>query len=152
MLASLPQQDPVGVDPEEPPSASPPLQPAEPAPALSESRLDQLAGPGWRTQLADEGAWKDTGMTGIRAKLLRHDPERRSVTMLVTMDAGVSYPRHRHAGSEECFVLQGDLQVGGRTLGPGDYQCAEAGSTHETQTTRDGCTILLVASQDDLSF
>lgn len=116
------------------------------------AREDAVAGPGLFTRMAAEGEWEATDIAGIRAKALRVDSERRSVTMLVTMEPGSAYPRHRHAGAEECFVLQGDLQVGGRSLGPGDYQCAEAGTVHDVQSTREGCTLLLVSSQDDVRF
>lgn len=97
---------------------------------------------------AGEGEWVDSS-PGVRFKQLAVDEERRYVTMLVRMDPGTSYPCHRHGGAEECYVIEGDLSVAGEELGPGDYQLAPAGSDHEVQSTKGGCLLLIVSSQDD---
>lgn len=97
----------------------------------------------------DDGDWEETGAPGVRAKSLYTDPDRRYVTMLVRMAPGASYPSHRHAGVEECFVLEGDLRVGSTLLRAGDYQRADSQSSHEVQSTEHGCLLLLVSSQDD---
>jgi quercetin dioxygenase-like cupin family protein len=98
---------------------------------------------------ANEGNWEDIGKNGIQVKQLYVDPAQDAVTMLVRMPAGTSYPRHRHAGAEQCYVLDGDLRVGDVTLRPGDYQCARAESIHEVQYTEGGCLLLIVSSQHD---
>ncbi len=90
-----------------------------------------------------------TGIAGIEVKPLFVDTARRRVTMLVKMAAGTSYPSHRHATSEECFVVSGDLCVGDRTLVAGDYQVASEGSLHGVQSTEKGCVLFIVSSQDD---
>jgi len=70
--------------------------------------------------------------------------------MLVRMAPGTSYPRHVHAGPEECFVLEGDLAVGdGLRLVAGDYQRMESGSRHPDQSTEGGCLLLLISSLND---
>jgi len=96
-----------------------------------------------------EGEWESAACAGVRFKKLAVDAERRYVTMLVRMDAGASYPAHRHGGCEECFVLEGDLHVAGEVLGAGDYQYAGADSLHGEQRTEGGCLLLIVSSQDD---
>lgn len=129
-------------------SATPP--PAPPAPAsiqvwnrwpATDSRFYTLA--------ADDGAWQDTAIAGIQARVLRVDEQRDEVTMLVRMAAGTAYPSHRHGGDEQCYVLQGDLQVEELQMHAGDYQFAPAGSIHGVQRTRGGCTLLLVSSRHD---
>ncbi|MBI5435467.1 MAG: cupin domain-containing protein [Planctomycetes bacterium] len=77
------------------------------------------------------------------------DAEARKATMLIRMAAGTSYPRHRHAAREECFVLEGTLEVGASTLRAGDFQVAERDSIHDVQATDTGCLLLIVSSQDD---
>jgi quercetin dioxygenase-like cupin family protein len=69
--------------------------------------------------------------------------------MLVRMAPGSEYPGHRHAGAEECYVLQGDIWVGDVHMRRGDYQRAPAGSRHPVQTTDEGCVLLLVSSLSD---
>jgi quercetin dioxygenase-like cupin family protein len=100
----------------------------------------------------DEG-FLPAGAPGVFAKRLFVDPVRRYVTMLVRMEPGAAYPSHRHAGHEECYVLDGDLQLdktpGAPALEAGDYQCAAAESHHGVQWTKNGCLLLIVSSQDD---
>jgi anti-sigma factor ChrR (cupin superfamily) len=98
---------------------------------------------------AGEENWQPTGVDGITAKRLSVDAETGFVTMLARMAPGTSYPSHRHAGIEECFVLEGDLQVAGETLNAGDYQRADSSSIHGVQATTGGCTLLLRSSQHD---
>ena len=105
--------------------------------------------PGLVVRRAAEGAWQKTAVPGVSVKSLFVDSIRHYVTMLVKMDAGVSYPGHLHDAAEECYVLDGDLQVGDQFLRKGDYQRAEAGSKHGVQSTREGCILLVLSSQND---
>lgn len=106
-------------------------------------------GAGMYAITADEGSWTPVGIPGISVKRLATDPARRSVTMLVRMGPGTAYPRHRHGGLEECYVLSGELRVGERTLRAGDYQLCETDSIHAVQSTREGCLLYITSSQDD---
>ena len=85
----------------------------------------------------------------MTARRLFVDDTSGRVTMMVRMAAGTSYPSHRHGGFEECFVLEGDLQVGSEMLHAGDYQRASAGSVHGVQSTERGCLLLLSSSPGD---
>ena len=98
---------------------------------------------------ADEGAWEETGISGIAVRRLHLDTQREMVTMMVRMTPGTAYLPHRHRTAEECFVLQGDLHVGDEVLHAGDYQRAEAGSIHGVQSTEGGCTLLIMSSTRD---
>jgi quercetin dioxygenase-like cupin family protein len=97
----------------------------------------------------DASEFEPTAVPGIEARNLFVDVESDRVTMLVRMAPGTSYPAHRHAGAEECMVLQGDLQVGEKQMRQGDFQHAEPGSVHAVQSTRGGCVLLLVSSLGD---
>jgi quercetin dioxygenase-like cupin family protein len=105
--------------------------------------------PGLLSLRADEGNWEEIGISGIKVKRLFVDPERDSVTMLVRMPAGAAYPRHRHAGPEQCYVIEGDLRVDNLAFYAGDYQCAEPDSIHGVQYTEEGCLLLIVSSLHD---
>lgn len=103
---------------------------------------------GLQTVSASEGGWEPISIEGIHVKRLTSDEK--NVTMLVRMGPGTAYPRHRHAGQEQCYVLQGDLSVGDDLhLGAGDFQVAPEGSVHDVQSTREGCLLLIVSSQSD---
>lgn len=100
-------------------------------------------------QRGSEGEWEATAAPGVEVKKLFVDQKRGYATMVVRMAAGAAYPGHRHAGFEECYVLQGDLHVGDIVLHAGDYQRAEGGSIHGVQKTEQGCLLFIVSSLDD---
>jgi anti-sigma factor ChrR (cupin superfamily) len=95
-----------------------------------------------------EGPWEVVA-PGVSARRLYVDRERDAVTMMVRMDPGASYVPHRHAGPEQCFVLEGDLFDGQERFYAGDFQCAAPGSVHHVQSTEGGCLLLIVSSLRD---
>lgn len=123
-------------------SQSPTLQPwkswSEAAPAV----LSYVA--------RETGGFEPTAVPGVSVRKLAVDREQDRVTMLVRMEAGASYPAHRHGGPEECLVLEGDLEVGEELrMRSGDFQRAEAGSVHPIQRTRGGCLLFITSSLSD---
>src|SRR5687767_8465998 len=68
---------------------------------------------------AEAGDWQDSGLAGITMKVLYEDQASQRQTVMVRIAAGVQYPRHRHVGTEECLVLEGDLHMDEIELGPG---------------------------------
>jgi anti-sigma factor ChrR (cupin superfamily) len=60
---------------------------------------------------------------------------------------GTSLSVHKHIGIEQFFILEGDCNVAGQNLGPGDYHRAEKGSIHESTYTVNGTLFLLIAPQ-----
>lgn len=101
------------------------------------------------TVQANDGVWEEIGINGITAKRLFVDKKNDSVTMLVRMPPGASYPRHHHGGVEQCYVLEGDIRVGDQVFRSGDYQCAAADSIHGVQSTENGCLLFIISSLHD---
>ncbi len=125
---------------------------AEAAPDPEEVQLWNkwaVTDPKFYTLGSDATEWQEIGLPGIEIRQLHVDEVRDSVTMVVRMAAGTSYPRHKHAGDEHCYVLQGDLRVEDQVLRCGDYQFAPEGSIHGEQSTENGCTLLIVSSRSD---
>ncbi|MFO1352136.1 MAG: cupin domain-containing protein [Gammaproteobacteria bacterium] len=114
----------------------------------SEAAQIELA-PGVRLVLVERLAWQDTPVPGVSFKRLFIDHARRYAHSLVTMAAGATYPRHRHADVEEIILLAGDAQIARYTLRSGDYCRAEAGTVHEAIHSENGCTFIALASLDD---
>lgn len=107
---------------------------------------------GLYTLPAGTDGWQKTAIEGIEVRNLFADREQKRVTMMIRMAPGTAYPTHRHAGVEECYVLEGDLRVPADPevhLHRGDYQRADAASIHGVQSTDTGCLLLLVSSTDD---
>jgi anti-sigma factor ChrR (cupin superfamily) len=89
---------------------------------------------------------------GIHVKILARNAEIDSVSMLVRLDPGTDYPAHRHAGIEELHLLHGILKVDDRTLYPGDFIHAEAGTVDHRVWSETGCTCFLMTSTEDALF
>lgn len=105
--------------------------------------------PEFLTIRAEEGGWECAG-DGVQVKRLFVDEARSTVTSLFKLAPGARCEGHRHAGSEECYVLEGDFRVNDEVLGPGDYHCAMPGSVDETLSTVAGATILIVGPMENL--
>ena len=90
-----------------------------------------------------DDSWADLGH-GTRVKRLAHDAAHRVEVSFVHMDAGATFPPHRHAGAEELLVLEGDCLCQGRRLGPGEYHRSAAGTEHEENRSEGGAEIIMV--------
>jgi anti-sigma factor ChrR (cupin superfamily) len=89
-----------------------------------------------------DGVWLDVG-PGAKVKMLHVDPVTGERTGLMRMEAGSVYPEHDHPGSEECFVLEGVVNIEGRDYRAGDYVIAYAGSRHDVIRSASGGLVLL---------
>jgi anti-sigma factor ChrR (cupin superfamily) len=87
--------------------------------------------------------------TGISVKLLSTNIKKHQVAMLVQLAPGTDYPPHRHAGVEELYLLDGVLIIDDKTLYPGDYIRADAGSVDHRVWSKTGCTCVLLTSRED---
>jgi anti-sigma factor ChrR (cupin superfamily) len=96
-----------------------------------------------------EGNWKATEFDGVEVKQLFVDAATGSVTSLVRMAPRATYPPHRHAGHELCYVLEGDLVFDDHTLFAGDFEVNAPLTGHSPVTTVGGCLMLLTNNQGD---
>jgi anti-sigma factor ChrR (cupin superfamily) len=80
---------------------------------------------------------------GVEFAALRFDRESGAGAIFLRMAPGCRYPAHRHTGGEDVLVLEGELRVGEKKFGPGDYLWSGVDSVHAPWTER-GC--LLFAS------
>src|SRR5580765_304558 len=101
---------------------------------------------GVRTSAAE---WIASPMPGIEYKLIARDADRGMRTQLVRFAAGARYPRHRHAGTEEIFLLEGSVSVNGVVLRAGDYCRSEAGTEEIGTYSETGGLALIVSSERD---
>ena len=121
-------------------SAQPPAAVVQPSP-LAE---------GLRFVTGDEATgWKELPVRGAWVKLLSFEPTRGYAVLLGKLEPGVRYPAHTNSGPEDFCILTGDLHIGERVLGPGDFHHADAGSLHGENYSVDGCTLLAVLTTDD---
>ena len=120
----------------------------DPPPAVRERLLASLREP-TRYVLAAEADWGESGLPGVRAKILAVDRARGLVTMLLRAQPGASYPAHHHTAPEECYVISGSIEQAGRVMRAGDFVHADADSDHEAITTSEGAEVLVVGAIAD---
>jgi anti-sigma factor ChrR (cupin superfamily) len=79
------------------------------------------------------------------------DPVTTTITFLVRVAAGAVYPAHIHRGSEQLYVLDGDIVFDDHTLTTGDYEVRSPDSRHSSATTAPGedCLLLVISSGRD---
>lgn len=96
-----------------------------------------------------EPEWEDVA-PGISCKLLATDTGHDRVSMLVRLAPDTAYPPHRHAGTEELILLNGELWIENRKLRPGDYNRAEPGTADKRVWSETGCICVLITSPSDV--
>jgi hypothetical protein len=101
---------------------------------------------GVRTSAA---AWIASPMPGIEYKLVSRDAETGMRTRLVRFAAGARYPRHRHAGTEEIFLIEGSVSVNGIVLHAGDYCRSDPGTEEIGTYSETGGLALIISSERD---
>lgn len=88
----------------------------------------------------ETGEWIETG-PGNSIKILRSDEE--TMSMLVRLEPGTTFPRHYHPADEETYVVEGETWFGDVHLVVGDYHLAPKGTTHGEVRTETGCVLLI---------
>jgi ChrR Cupin-like domain len=130
------------------------LSPTIPPPSLKAGLLEKIqrtaqepspTEPGFTFIRSTEGAWIEP-MPGMRLKVLHVDPTAHRTTAIAKFAPGYRFPSHRHAETEELFVLEGGCVCQGQVLLPGDYHRSDTDSVQGGTTTDDGCTLLMIFS------
>jgi quercetin dioxygenase-like cupin family protein len=129
--------------------ASSPSLSRGPSSALRDRLMTRVSRPGSFSVFAANVPWLPTPFDGIQMKVLSHDQGRNSAVLYLQARAGARYPPHHHGGTEECYVLSGDVRVDANVLHAGDFHHAEAGSDHGELWTQDGAEVLLVVTASD---
>lgn len=84
--------------------------------------------------------WRDTPFAGVRWKKLFFDAATGRSTVLLAFEPGAVYGAHRHPGVEQYLVLEGSLEDGGSSYGPGTWVHHPPGSVHRP-SSRTGCLL-----------
>jgi quercetin dioxygenase-like cupin family protein len=93
---------------------------------------------------AGEMDWQQTPVPGVKVKRLFLDRQAGLQTSLLRMEAGASFPAHRHAKAEQCLVLEGDVGWKDLIFTAGDFVCFPQGSAHPVIQTVKGNLLLIV--------
>ncbi len=74
--------------------------------------------------------FKETNHDGVWIHFLYSNRETGHTAVLIKMAPRCSYPRHRHKGAEELFILQGGYRDERGEYRAGEYVRYEDGSVH----------------------
>lgn len=85
--------------------------------------------------------WKATSWPGIRLSFLGQGAAAHRA-VLIAMDPHCAYPRHRHLGDEEVFVLAGSYRDAAGEYRAGEFLLNPAGSIHAAVAGPDGALLL----------
>ena len=97
-----------------------------------------------------EGVWKQTPFTGVSYKSLFVDRETAMHTLLLRLEPGARYPRHRHKRPEQCLVLRGEVEIDATLrIEAGDFEWADGETIHDSISTATGCELLIISSLHD---
>jgi putative transcriptional regulator len=89
--------------------------------------------------------WRTTRHPGVRIHFYAVDERTRRAVVLIAMEPGCGYPRHRHRGPEEVLVLQGGYRDARGEHREGDYVRYEDGTEHEPVALPGAATCVLFA-------
>jgi quercetin dioxygenase-like cupin family protein len=125
------------------------LEPVEITPPPPPPVTDTPPIPDFFTVRSTQVRWRPhPRCAGVQIASLYIDRDRREAASMVKAEPGVLYPRHRHAGIEEIYMLEGELIIGTEVYGVGDYIRSHPGSIHAPITTT-GCMFFIKSSLDD---
>lgn len=93
--------------------------------------------------------FKETSHPGVSIHFYYADPETRHGAVMIKMEPGSSYPRHRHNGPEELLILQGGFRDEHGEYRAGEFCRFEPGSIHHPVALEDGppCIMFAIASE-----
>lgn len=97
---------------------------------------------------AQELDWQPHPTLGVMIAIVHRDEATRELVGFLKAEPGVCYPWHRHAATEEIFMMEGDLVIGNEVYGAGDYIRSQPGSSH-APFTNGGCRFFFHTSIDD---
>jgi len=96
------------------------------------------------TLRASEPGW--TAVTErVEIRVLRRDVARGDQTILIRMQPGSVIDAHAHNLDEECYVIEGEIEIGGHCVRHGDMHVARAGTKHQSIRSRAGALLLVRA-------
>lgn len=100
--------------------------------------------------MQNEGRWHATPYPGVKLRELSNASADTAIFML-QLDPGTKFPDHDHHGSEDLYLLSGDLDINGTRMAPGDFMHSAPNSKHHDMFSPGGCQALVVTSRKNYS-
>ena len=116
--------------------------PQSPRPEARRRLLGAAVQPAPLVVRENESDWEPTDVSGMQVRRLVRDEAGRRVMLVGRLAMGTTVEAHRHAETEELYMIDGDLTVDGRRLERGDFCAMTGGRIHSSIRSEAGCTFL----------
>lgn len=100
--------------------------------------------------MQNEGPWHATPYSGVQLRELSNASAEMAIFML-NLEPGTKFPDHDHHGSEDMYLLSGDLDINGKRMGPGDFMHSDPSTKHHDMYSAGGCQAIVVTSRKNYS-
>ena len=100
--------------------------------------------------MQSEGRWHGTPYPGVQLRELSNASAEMAIFML-QLDPRTTFPDHDHHGTEDMYLLSGDLDINGTRMGPGDFMHSAPSSKHHDMYSAGGCQAIVVTSRKNYS-
>ncbi len=104
--------------------------------------LDYPDAEGPHTRAAQGGVWLRV-VDGVSMKLLSVDPVSGARSAVMRLAAGSVLDGHPHEETEECYVIEGHIEIAGEHLRTGDHHVAPAGTVHGRLMAHENAVLFL---------
>jgi quercetin dioxygenase-like cupin family protein len=101
--------------------------------------------PGGTVTLRAAGSQWTTFNDLVQVRVLRRDEARNDQTILIRMQPGAIIGAHPHTKEEECYVIEGEIEIGDHCVRQGDMHVARPGTAHQRILSRTGALLLVRA-------
>jgi mannose-6-phosphate isomerase-like protein (cupin superfamily) len=105
-------------------------------------RIRDPAPDGTSTLRATEPGWHSLNER-VQIRILRRDQIGMNQTMLIRMLPGGVIDAHVHSQEEECYVIDGEIEIGDHPVRCGDMHVASRGAAHPRILSRCGALLLV---------
>ena len=97
----------------------------------------------------DSIQFRETSHAGVSIHFYYRDRKSGRAAVMIKMEPGSSYPRHRHNGPEELLILQGGFRDEEGEYRAGQFCRFEDGSVHHPIALEDGpaCVFFAISSE-----
>jgi quercetin dioxygenase-like cupin family protein len=90
----------------------------------------------------EDGSWSEI-LPGVSLKVLREEGPDGTQTFLLKLAPGARVPPHNHPHPEECFVIEGTMEIGPVRFRAGDFVAYPAGVAHTEMYSPSGGVVLI---------
>jgi hypothetical protein len=119
------------------------LEPRDASRRLKRRVLSRIVSDGFYFADSADAEWEPAGVQGIELRRLFIQPEDDRESLVVRMAAGTRHESLTGVPAQACYVLDGDLEIGGSRIAAGETCRLEAGAPPARWSSERGCSVFV---------